>query len=136
MQQFKHIEGKTMKYTDLEQAVLEQLGYTELDEDAIATLEDIAQYGIDGGFTGFIYYTDTVQFFEDNRVLILTELNSLASDLGESAIDLVKGFGCLDGEYNEEVEQVLMNLPCEDDTQVKDALACFAAEQVAHSLIA
>ena len=120
--------------TNLQDKVIEQLGYSELDEDCKGNLSDIASYGVDGGFSGFIYYSDTVKFFDDNRNLIISELTELANELGESSIDMVKGFNCLNGDYDTEVEQVLMCMPCNDDTTVKNALAWFAAEQVAHQL--
>lgn len=123
-----------MNLSKLQIQVINQLGYDELDEDCKGNLSDISNHGVDGGFTGFIYYTDTVKFFDDNREVILTELNELADELGESAVDMVKNFGCLSGDYNHEVDQVLMGLTCEDDTTVKNALAWFAAEHVAFQL--
>lgn len=62
-----------------------------------STLEDIRNHGIDGGFHGFIYYTDTVQFFKHNRALIVELVNDMANELGENAADMVAGFGCLAG---------------------------------------
>ena len=119
---------------NLQTAVLEQLGFDSLDDDAKDTLSDISNHGVDGGFNGFIYYSDTVEFFDNNRNLVLSELNQFADELGESAIDIVKGFKCLNGDYDSEVEQVIMNLDDSDNTTVKNALAWFAAEHVAHQL--
>ena len=126
----------------LKQAVIEQLGYNEDDldqtsvcyEELTGTLSDIANYGISGGFSGFIYYTDTIKFFDDNRDIILRELSSFADDIGESVTDMVRGFNCLDDDAmtHHEIDNVLMNLTDNDDTQVKNALAWWAAEHVAH----
>lgn len=74
-------------------AVLEQLG----GQDAINSCGDIARHGIDGGFTGFVYYTDTVKFFEANRALIVGLVERMANDLGELPAEMVCGFGCLAG---------------------------------------
>lgn len=122
---------------DLQQAVIEQLGYSELDEDCKATLEDIVNHGVDGGFHGFTYYSDTIKFFDDNRSLILSELADLAGDIGVTSIDVVRGFRCLQlggDNWNHEIDQVLMGIDCDDDTQIKNALSWFAAEQVAYQL--
>lgn len=58
----------------LQLAVLKQLGFIGFDlgdevksESVISTLEDICNHGIDGGFGDFIYYADTVEFFDNNR---------------------------------------------------------------------
>ena len=119
----------------LTKKVIEQLGYDSLDKDCITTLQDIYNYGVGGGFSGFTYYNDTVKFFDDNRKLILTELADYSDSLGESVPDIVKSFGCLqinnDENWNHEIDQVLMGLDCDDDTQVKNALAWWAAEHVA-----
>lgn len=121
--------------TPLQIAVIEQLSYDEFNDDTMQELREVSEHGADAGYGQFIYYHDTIKFFDDNRELILTALNELADDLGESAVDMVKGFGCLNGDYNNEVEQVLMCLPCEDDTYVKNALAWFALEHVAFQLV-
>ena len=126
----------------LKQAVIEQLGYNEDDldqtsvcyEELTGTLSDIANYGVNGGFYGFTYYTDTIKFFDDNRELILRELSSFADELGESVTDMVRGFPFLndDGETHQEIDNVLMSLTDNDDTQVKNALAWWAAEHIAY----
>ena len=58
--------------TQLQLAIVDQLGlsFTEVDE-LRATLNDIHSYGIEGGFGGFIYYSDTVAFAEQNKSDIL-----------------------------------------------------------------
>ena len=67
---------------DLINAVVKQLGYdadddinnkfnTVLNGDLFATCEDISSHGIGGGFGGFIYYSETVKFFEDNILVRL-----------------------------------------------------------------
>lgn len=127
-----------MDLSRLQQIVIKQLGFSELDDECKQTLSDIANHGVSGGFGGFIYYSDTVKFFDDNRKLILAELVGFADELGESAADMVKNFPCLqigdNDNWNDEIDKVLFGLPCEDDTQVKNALAWFACEHVASEL--
>ncbi len=118
----------------LQTAVIQQLGYDEMDDECMDTLKDVSNYGADGGFGQFCYYSDTTAFFDDHRTEILTEINELSGELGESAADIVKGFNCLNHDFDHEVDQVLLNLPCEDDVNVKNALAWFALEHVAFQL--
>ena len=49
------------------------------------TAEDfkqISKHGIAAGFNGFIYYSDTIKFFDRNEELITDFLNQEADDLG------------------------------------------------------
>ncbi len=119
----------------LQKNVIEQLGYDEFDEECNATLQDVAQYGADSGFGQFVYYSDTCQFFDNNRSAILQSVSDLAGELGESPSTMVQNFGCLNGDYNREVDQVLMGIECDEDVQVKNALAWFALEETARELI-
>lgn len=129
-----------MDLSRLQQIVIEQLGFSELGNDCKQTLSDIANHGVSGGFGGFIYHSDTIKFFDDNRSLILAELASFGDDLGESAPDMVKNFGCLDSndfETMQAVDAVLMDIECEnegDEVQVKNALSWWACEHVASEL--
>ena len=42
--------------------------------------KQIAKHGIDGGFNGFIYYKDTVKFFNENEKLIEDFIHDAAID--------------------------------------------------------
>ena len=121
--------------TPLQTAVLAQLGYDEVDEDCKTTLSDIANYGVDGGFHGFIYNVETVKFFDDNRKLIFSELEEMAEQLGESGIYmLVRTFKCMEGLTMPEIMEAMHIPDAENETQVKNCLAWFAAEEVARQL--
>lgn len=51
--------------------------------------------GAAGGFSGFIYYWETWQFFRANRAAIVAALQEIAEAIGEGcAVDLVRGFNC------------------------------------------
>lgn len=122
-------------------AVLTQLGYPEITtqsdldgedgEEARDTLRDIRDHGIDGGFHGFIYYTDTVAFYEDNKTEILALVRNMAQEFGQTEVEFLSGFRCLD---QETVSAALLG----DDEHARDAvhnaLAWFAAEEVAREL--
>lgn len=118
----------------LQNNVIQQLGYDELDKECRSTLEDVSNHGADAGFGQFVYYSDTCQFFDDNRADILRSLSDMADEMGEEPSAMVKSFRCLNGDFNHEVDQVLMGIDCEDDIQVKNALAWFALEETAREL--
>ncbi|MDR2785440.1 MAG: hypothetical protein LBB83_05960 [Treponema sp.] len=54
---------------------------------------DCAKHGADGGFPGFIYYSDTLSFFRQNRQDIVKNLELTAEELGQDIISMVQGFG-------------------------------------------
>ena len=114
------------------------------------SLQDIANHGIDGGFHGFVYYTDTVAFYKRNRKLIVAAIEEMADQLGEDPITMVENFNCLrvsspdhyGSDYSQaqhkhdlhsEVIRTLYGRMREDDTQVANALAWFAGEEVARA---
>jgi hypothetical protein len=116
----------------LQTAVIRQLGGRE-------SLQDIANHGIDGGFPGFTYYTDTIRFFKNNRREIVEMVTEYAQDFGQTPIELVASFSCLkmnthDPEDEAEISRALYGRLNSDDTQVPNALAWFAAEEVSRAL--
>lgn len=122
--------------TKLQNAVIRQLGLTRKDEELTTTLQDITNHGINGGFSGFIYYADTIKFFKNNRKAIIELVREMAQDFGQDPIEMVAGFNCLtnDFETREEIARALYGRLASDDTQVANALAWFAAEEVARSM--
>ena len=121
-------------------AVLRQLG-----PDWRQNLADIAAHSIDGGFSGFIYYAETVAFWNRNRAEILDLVRELAFALGENPVSMISGFGCLGGgrggdplEWTEDVGRVIYGaraVKMDDDggVSVANALAWFAGEEVARA---
>jgi len=113
----------------LVRSVIRQLGGKD-------SLRDIAGNSIDGGFHGFIYYSDTVPFFKRNRASILELVRRYADDFGTDPVSVVAGFNCLedDAETRESAARCLFGgRMTEDDTQVANALAWFAGEEVARA---
>lgn len=134
-------------------AVARQIGDVE-------SLRDVANHGASGGFSGFTYYADTVKFFKAHRQDIVALVQSMADDLGENPADMVAGFQCLSGQHlkhsaswspnhesNERDNRRLLSeyLPSvsrclyggrltEEDTDVANALAWFALEEVARAM--
>jgi hypothetical protein len=94
---------------------------------------DVANHGIGGGFSGFIYHTETVEFAKKWRHAILQQLKSLAEELGIGTLELIQGFGCLNNLYSTtEIMEAIYN-GSDDETEVMNALAWFAAEEVCRS---
>lgn len=136
-------------------AVLRQLGGGEEAKD---TLRDVCRGGADAGFCGFTYYKDTVEFFKRHRADIRMLAERQADDLGENVSDMVAGFQCLAGrdmkrehtgcfddrarahnraalqEYLPSVNRCLYGgRMTDDDTNVANALAWYALEEVARA---
>jgi hypothetical protein len=98
------------------------------------TARDVAGNGADGGFHGFIYYADTCAFYARYQDEIVQLTESLAGDMGEkSAAALVLGFNCLHGTSEREVSRTLFGTKSRHDTQVANALAWFALEEVSRA---
>jgi hypothetical protein len=115
-------------------AVVGQLGGWS---EAQTAMPDIARYGIDGGFCGFVYYCDTVAFYNRNRHAIIALVEGRASDLGEECAGMVANFTCLrpvDTDARRSIYRALSGCKMWDaDTEVANALAWFAGEEVARS---
>lgn len=124
------------KFTALQTAVIEQLGYSVDDWKTCKceVLDDIANHGIAGGFPGFTYYADTVQFFRDNKREIKQRARADANEYGITLAAFIAGFKCV-SLTEAEVDAALDDEPNMDDYQtVANALAWYAAETVAREL--
>lgn len=114
---------------DLAKAVIKQLGgWESFKESAI----DIANNSIDGGFHGFIYYTETVPFAEKNIGLIKDHAKSDAEDFGEKSIyEMFSHFKCMLDLSIDEIVEAMTNKNDENRTTVMNCLAWYAGETVA-----
>ena len=98
-------------------------------------LSDIANHGVDGGFPGFTYYSDTVAFFRKHRKEITDNLLTLADDMGEDPVKMVSSWRCVGPEYKTEVGQVVYGARLTDQHDViANALAWYAAEEIARAM--
>jgi hypothetical protein len=122
------------------EAVIEQLGGTD-------NLQDVVNHGADAGYPGFTYYKDTCEFYKNNRKEINQMVRDMASDLGEKPVEMVGGFGCLKA-YNHKADKwedqevydaigtcLFGGKLSEETTQVENALAWFALEEVARYVV-
>ena len=109
-------------------AVITQLGGTD-------SMQDICNHGIDGGFSGFIYYADTHKFAMRNRKAIVEMLEEMADQLGEDVVQMVNGFGVfrpngMDADDKKDLYRYLGGAKVEQGA-ITNVMAWFAAEEVA-----
>lgn len=121
---------KSFTAPQLASAVINQIGGWEAFKQSAS---DIANYGISGGFGGFIYYTETEQFFRKNRAAIQQLSEEMASILGENVGQMIANFNCLGSGKNYTESDCCKTLygNRDNDTQIMNALSWFAAEEVA-----
>ena len=113
-------------------AVIRQLG--GWNEDTRQSMKDIARHGIDGGFHGFIYYADTVDFFKRNKKSILAMADDYARDFGHAgALDLFSSFNCMKEFSQDEIARAIYAGKGDCKDQILNCLAWFAGEEVARS---
>lgn len=86
MKTLKQVKQDNPQFSKLISSVINQLGGTDY-------IEDINNYGINGGFSGFIYYSDTHTFSTKNRKQIVELLEYRADNLGEDVVKMVSQFG-------------------------------------------
>ena len=120
---------------NLTRAVVKQFGRWT---DWQASADDIANYGADGGVSGFIYHTDTVAFYEANKGNIHALAREMMDDFGESLFlgEFVSSFNCVDLEAAQVNWAILEGDSNEDYTTVANALAWFALEEAAREYVA
>lgn len=112
-------------------AVVRQIGGWESFKESAA---DVANHGANGGFSGFIYYTDTIAFFKRNKNNIIELMRHMAQEFGEDSMTMVANFNCLKTEP-ETVADAIYNSRTKDEENVRNALVWFALEEVARSYV-
>jgi hypothetical protein len=101
-----------------------------------AMFRDVCRGGAAAGWPGFTYYHDTVGFFKRHRKAIVAMVEELADDLGVCPMEMVAGFNCLD---DSDKRMLMASIArclyggrlTDEDTDVANALAWFALEEVA-----
>lgn len=118
----------TFQYPELARAVIDQMGGMESFHDHAA---DVANYGAAGGFTGFIYYTETGRFYRTNRASINRMVVDMAQEFGMEPIQFVRSFNCMQGQGFGDLDVAAAMLGQEDaDVLIENALSWFALEEV------
>ena len=107
-------------------AVIKQHGgWRSFKEDAI----DFANHGVDGGYSGFIYYSE-VEFAKKYRKLIAKLAESQSDDLGLGVIEMIQDFNWFKDDRPSQADVAACLYGDGDDTSVMNALAWYAAEEV------
>ena len=115
----------------LEDAVYAQLS-CDTQEEFLQTLSDVRNNGADAGFHGFISYSETCDFYQRNRPVILESLVDFARDQGVGVSEIVSQFECLEKQFStQSIDAFLLGIDDTYSTQLANALAWFALEFVA-----
>lgn len=114
-------------------AVVRQMGGWE---DFTEKAQDITNHGIDGGFSGFIYYSETEPFAKANRDAISELLSSQAQEGYDSTFAMIRSFGCFKGDTL--TDCAIMNALCKgrnpnDGPNILNGLAWYAGEEVSRA---
>ena len=101
-------------------------GWRSFKKDAIG----FANHGVGGGYSGFIYYSETVEFAKKYRKLIAKLAESQSDDLGLGVIEMIQGFNCFKDDRPSQSDVGACLYGDGDNTSVMNALAWYAAEEV------
>lgn len=113
-------------YKTLINAVINRIG--------LDSVEDVVIHGINGGFSGFIYYSETHAFAMKYRKDIIRMLEDMADQLGEDVVSMVSHFGVfrnspMDAEDKKDLYKYLGGgRPAQG--AITNVMAWFAAEEV------
>ena len=99
-------------------------------------LKDISNYGIQGGFRGFIYYSDTSKFYRKFRNVINEMILNSYKDYGyKSAIGMVLSFNCVNEDEENNIGACIYGGKLNEDTiYIENALTWYAVEDFAYLL--
>lgn len=129
---FKEFCGETL--SKLVTPVKNQLS-AETKEEFFQVLEDVSRCscGAAGGFTGFIYYSETSDFWRKNRKKIMDYASEVAEGLGENTLSMVRQFNSLKGSFTEdEIGRALYGIFDASLYQIYNSMAWFALEEIAY----
>jgi hypothetical protein len=106
--------------------------------DLSSIFENCAKHGANCGFSGFIYYCDTIPFFKANRQDIINHMEQTAAGLGEDIITMVQNFGVFRNSKKPTVSEVGKALwnkghNQENFTTLYNVFAWYAFEEVSRT---
>ena len=99
-------------------------------------LKDVSNYGIDGGFSGFIYYSETSAFYRKFRKIINEMVLNSCKELGyKSPIEMILSFKCVNEDEENNIGICLYGGKLSEDTiLIENALCWYAVEEIAYLL--
>lgn len=125
---YRHLEDYSEFYLPLAKKVVSQLGGAN---EFKTYASDIVNYGIGGGFSGFIYYSDTVPFAKRNNNLIMSLANEQAEQFGyNNPITLIANFNCFKNLTEWDITAYFVMKEEENDITILNGLAWYAAEEI------
>ena len=89
---------KIKEYCPLFEEIANQMGYSDIysdKDDLVSVLQEmntIYHHGCSCGISGFIYYNETEEFFDENSSEIIDSYKDMADSLGESFDEMVSNF--------------------------------------------
>ena len=127
-----------MNLTKLQKAVIEQMGY-DVKTDKDDYMEEFRNLrNASDGYSGFIYYSDTINFYKKNKKLIIEHLKQLSEDLGQNFLDTIKGFNCFRNSdiTIDDIGEIIYGNKTKNSyyTDVANALSWYALEETAFEL--
>jgi hypothetical protein len=101
-----------------------------------SNLSDCAKYSADGGFHGFIWYSETTKFFHQNRKDIIKNLEQSAENCGQSIVHFVEGFRMYRCQpiptYNQICRAIWDKSINEELHDIYNSLSWFCLEDISH----
>ena len=109
-------------------AVINQLGgWDSFSESA----QDVTSHGADAGFSGFIYYAETLAFTKKHKASIMESINNMAQEIGQPVLEFVQSFRCVGADYSvDEIAQAIYAGKGDAVETIYNALAWYALEEV------
>ena len=116
-------------------AVVRQLGCEDsCDDDCLEILRDVLNHGADQGVSGFIYYSETHDFYARYQRLIVDHLQDEAESMGmANALELAQSFRCMQDADQLDIAKALVTI--DSTAYIANCLAWYALESVAYYVI-
>jgi hypothetical protein len=92
LKRYSGFTGKTINSVIIALGYHPQHGTAKDFKELSGIFVDCLKHGANAGFTGFIYYKDTVPFFTKHRLDIINNLEHTAEEMGTDVITMVLNF--------------------------------------------
>jgi len=100
-------------------------------------LLNCSNHGANVGFSGFIYYSDTIPFYKKHRHDIVSHMEQTAAELGTDIISMVQSFGVFHNSQKptpSEIGKALWgSFHKQDLATLYNVFAWYALEEISHA---
>jgi len=125
MKTLKQVLSENKNKKRLIKAVLSNIDYEYI--------PDILEVGMSSGFGNFIYYKDTLNFFNKYKRDILALVIEVSDSLDSNLLEMISNFKSLDKQFSEmEISEAIFLEKGEYSYIIKNALVWFAVEEICH----